>query len=212
MEIPVTQAIRDMNLMPKHMVADGFLTPEVHAELIAHTIENEDKFVPSVVAANDRHGYDPNIRLAWYCQEGLGAVKAPFKAALAARMDEILPAIGMKPFEIAKWELELVAHRDGSYFSPHMDTLTQNHRQFAESDRIVTMVYYFHLQPRRFSGGELALYPFGKAAPVEIDPQDNRLLAFPSISLHEVRPVRAPADFAGARFAINCWLHRARAG
>lgn len=199
-----------MSRMPKYLVVDDFLAPDVHAALLAHTLENEPNFIPSGVSKAEGQTYDPAYRLAWYCPAGLGPMKAAFKAALAERLDEILPAIGVPAFEIAGTELELAAHRDGSFFSVHMDTHTKSKRAFSDTDRIVTLVYYFHVLPRRFSGGELALHPFGTSDPIEFEPKDNRLLAFPANGLHEVKTVRAPEDFAGARFAVNCWLHRAR--
>ncbi len=110
------------------------------------------------------------------------------------------------------YEVELVAHRDGAFFEPHIDIMIQARRDQMPSDRIVTLVWYFHAQPQRFSGGELALLPLGPGEPVLIEVRDNRLLAFPSFAMHEVRTVSVPGDrFADARFAVNVWLHRARA-
>lgn len=199
-----------MSRMLKYMIVDDFLNHDSRAALLEHTLASEHKFTPSVVANPDQHAYDPESRVAWYCPDGLGPVKSAFKTALAERLDNVLPQIGIKPFEIAGTELELAAHRDGSFFGAHIDTLTQSRRRYGDTDRIVTFVYYFHQLPRQFSGGEIVLHPFGSAPSVEIDAKDNRLVAFPSIALHEVKRVRAPADFAGARFAVNCWLHRGR--
>ncbi len=79
-----------------------------------------------------------------------------------------------------------MAHREGSFFIPHLDTFTSANRAEQQTDRVVTMVYYFHIQPRRFTGGALALYPFARGEPILLDPADNRLIAFPSFALHEV--------------------------
>ena len=76
----------------------------------------------------------------------------------------------------------------------------------------MSAVYYFHVQPLGFSGGELVIHPFGLSEASVIEPRDNRLVVFPSFALHEVLPVVCPNDgFASARFSINCWLRRAKA-
>lgn len=199
-----------MPRMPKFALIDGFLSASDHAALLVHALHSEPRFAPATIVSDASQGYEAASRIAWYCRDGLGPVETAFRTAVSARLPEILAGIGMKPFALEKLELELAAHPDGSHFTPHIDTMTKNRRALDSSDRVVTMVYYFHAQPRRFRGGELAIYPFDRSAPVEVEPLDNRLLAFPAICLHEVRQVQADPDFAAARFAVNCWLHRAR--
>ncbi len=151
------------------------------------------------------------FRKSWACQDGLGRLAAPFEEAIKARSDQILRGLGLSALKISRSEFELVAHRDGSFFDKHIDTLTQSHRDKQKSDRVVTLVYYFHALPKQFSGGELALAPIGPGDPLLIEPINNRLVAFASIVPHEVLPVSCPGDeFANARFAINVWLHRSK--
>ena len=86
----------------------------------------------------------------------------------------------------------------------------------ARSDRALTGVFYFHRQPKGFSGGELRLYAIGRAEDdrryVDLTPGSDTLLLFPSWAPHEVRPVSCPSGaFLDSRFAINCWYrHRRR--
>ena len=122
--------------------------------------------------------------------------------------------LAIAPFEPAKIELELSAHRDGDYYHPHIDTFISEDRDGLPTDRVITVVYYFHFQPRGFTGGEFRIHPFaaGRQDPVAIEPKDNRLLAIPAFALHEVMPIScASDDFRCARFAVNAWVHRARA-
>jgi SM-20-related protein len=111
---------------------------------------------------------------------------------------------------VAEYELEMVAHGHGAFFARHIDTFTGSTRAKWNTDRLISLVFYFGLGPRRFTGGELVLHPFVPgAAPVAIEPEPNRLVAFPSFAPHEVRPVELAEDsFENARFAVNCWLHR----
>ncbi len=173
---------------------------------------NEAKFQPTAVINDGQTDYKPGTRQSWACEDGLGPLKAPFHDLIEAQREAMLAALGLPAFEVARVELELVAHRGGSFFLPHIDTLTSMNRGDRQTDRILTTVYYFQNQPKRFSGGELALFPFGAGEPLIFEPSDNRLVAFPSFAMHEVKSITCPPgdNFADARFAVNCWLHRAR--
>jgi SM-20-related protein len=51
----------------------------------------------------------------------------------------------------------------------------------------------------------------GPLVAVAVEPEHNRLVAFPAFVPHEVVPISCPGNaFADRRFSINCWLHRAR--
>ena len=51
----------------------------------------------------------------------------------------------------------MVAHGDKAFFSRHEDTVM---RPEMTSYRTLSAVYYFHRQPKSFSGGVLRLYAF----------------------------------------------------
>lgn len=199
------------NRLARHLVIDKFLPPELHQALLAHALDNAAGFAPSEVRPGERGYVDPDIRRSLLLDIGLGALEPAFQAAIAARLDELCAGAGVAPFAIARAECELAAHGDGHFFRIHHDTLIKAGRTSTRTDRVMSLVYYFHRQPQGFSGGELAVYPFGGGEPVLIEPRDNRLVAFAAMTPHEVRPVRCPSgQFADYRFAINCWLHRAR--
>jgi SM-20-related protein len=77
-------------------------------------------------------------------------------------------------------------------------------------------VYYFFSEPKAFNGGALRLYAIGgnsQQSFIDIEPERNSLLVFPSWAPHEVMPVHCPSGrFVDSRFAINCWLYRKKSG
>ena len=81
---------------------------------------------------------------------------------------------------------------------------------------MISGVYYFHNQPKGFSGGRLRLFRFGSDPAncadddrVAIEPIDNSLLVFPSWAQHGVERVSCPSgDFSDYRYAVNCWYCR----
>lgn len=197
---------------PRHLVIDGFLQPALHARLLEHALCSEAHFHPTEIRVEGGGHYNPDTRRSWACMGGLGPAHDDFLAVVESRRDALLAELGIPPFSPARSELELAAHRDGGFFGPHIDTFTGQLRTGLHSDRVLTMVYYFHRQPKGFSGGALALHPFSKVSPLLIEPVDNRLVAFPSFAMHSVQPIQVPGDaWDNARFAVNCWFHRARA-
>ena len=139
----------------------------------------------------------------------------PIKAMLRQRLLDFVPTLiadlRVTPFEPSKVELELVANNDGAFFKRHIDTFMGDARK--ASDRVLSAVYYFHAEPKAFSGGALRLYSFGTKEDegnfADVQPEQNTLLAFPSWVLHEVLPVSCPSRrFSDSRFNVNCWVHR----
>jgi len=194
------------------VVLDDFLQPELHAGLLAHALDSEADFAATTVQAGIGPVANAEIRRSSHSLAGLGPFKRAFRTALEARCEEIRQALGIAPFDPVMRELDLVVHRDGGYYRPHVDTMHGGARASSANDRLLTMVYYFHRQPRGHSGGEIALYPFVPgSAPERIEAADNRLVAFPAMTVHEVCTVEVPGDaWADARFSVNCWFSRVR--
>ena len=199
---------------PRFLVIDDFLPAPILSGLLDYAQSNQGAFHPSTVryeVKSDRQ-VTPDSRLSFCCSEGLGPHEEGFTNEVHARLDHFFEALGVPPFEVAHTELELIAHGDGGFFEPHIDTFTQGGRANSESDRLLSAVFYFYREPRQFTGGELALYPFADGADTEvIEPLQNRLVIFPSFTPHEVLKIFCPSsEFADSRFSINCWLHRGR--
>ncbi len=194
-----------------HLVLDDFLPGELHDQLLMYCLSEEANFAPTGVYRHNEAVLDPYTRTSLYHTSGLGAFKEGFKQRILDHFVVITEALGVPAFPIAKTELELAAHNDGSFFRPHIDTFSARDGTTGQRDRVISLVYYFHSQPRIFEGGELAIFPLVPGTPLLLEPRDNRLVAFPSFAPHEVRRVSVPGKaFAHSRFAINCWLNRAK--
>src|SRR5262249_45472756 len=141
----------------------------------------------------------------------------PFKRRIESFVYKIItPALAqlhLNEPSVEPREFEISAYGDAGHFAAHIDTDERLGRV-----RILSCVYYFAATPPRFSGGELRLHAFptlsGKnsaAAPfIDILPETDTLVAFPSWLRHEVLPVQVPSGaWADRRFTINCWVHRA---
>ncbi|HEX8238322.1 MAG TPA: 2OG-Fe(II) oxygenase [Allosphingosinicella sp.] len=203
--------------LPPHRLLTGFLPAGDHRRLLDWTLAARERLRPSRLVGGI---VDEELRISSTLRD-LGEMRPLLETAIADRLDEIFAGAGVRPFTPDVVEAELAAHGDGAHFAPHLDVAYGAKRGLVGGDgsgahdRVVSCVYYFHGEPRRFTGGELRLHRFGSQASgeegsyVDIPPSQNALLVFPSIALHEVRRVLVPSRrFEDSRFAVNIWLSR----
>jgi Rps23 Pro-64 3,4-dihydroxylase Tpa1-like proline 4-hydroxylase len=194
---------------PRVLIFDDFLPEELAADIRRHALAGEKEFVASAISSGR---IDPTFRRSLSHAGALGHLTAPFERAVRKQASNFASGVGVPAFQFDSIELELVVHCDGGLYRPHVDTGFGPEHESLALDRLISAVYYCHCEPKRFSGGELAIFTFGNLEPAHlIEPVANRLVAFPSFALHEVRPVRCHGgDFADSRFSVSCWLGRAR--
>jgi SM-20-related protein len=200
--------------MPSWHRYPGFLAGEERDGLLRWTLEHRDDFVASRLIGGI---VDPQRRVSQRLRD-MGPFREVFERRIASVLDDLFRRTGTRPFAPDHVELEIVAHGDGAHFAPHIDIpvgpgRTMGGERTGSHDRLLSGVYYFHAEPKAFSGGELRLHRFGDSpghAPgdwVDLAPEQNSLVVFPTWALHEVRTVHCPGGaFAESRFAVNAWL------
>ena len=98
---------------------------------------------------------------------------------------------------------EAVLSRYGKcdFYGKHRDTRF-DHLTY----RLVTLVYYVNTIPEKFTGGSLTFWHEDQS--LKAEPKHNRLVVFPSWTMHEVENVRLPDDAAweDGRFSLNYWM------
>ncbi|MEP7006468.1 MAG: 2OG-Fe(II) oxygenase [Sphingomonas bacterium] len=198
-------------LMPPWLVRHDLLSQDECRDLLSWTLDNEARFRP---AALDKGLVDPAIRRSLSLRD-LGPFSSLFEDHVRAAVPELINQLRVTQFVAGEIELELVAHNDGAHFALHGDLYTGEGS--ARGDRMLSAVYYFHRAPKAFSGGCLRLHRIG-AVPgdmgpgdmgVDVAPDRNSLVVFPSWAPHEVLTVRCPSGaFGDSRFAVNCWVYR----
>lgn len=113
---------------------------------------------------------------------------------------EVLTYLNIPPFFVSAIECQLTASNHGDYFRLHNDN--SNH---AVQTRKLTYVYYFHQEPKGYTGGELSLHTYNKV--LKHVPVQNQIIFFPSELMHEVLPVNVESkSFVDSRFTINGWI------
>ncbi|MDX2256175.1 MAG: 2OG-Fe(II) oxygenase [Pseudanabaenaceae cyanobacterium bins.39] len=189
-----------------YALIENFLTPQQLNDLLHYSIRKQSEFLPTTNSAND-----PNYRRSFYLN-----YFPEFSELITALVRKLAPQIiahlEIANFAIGQIESQLTAHNHGNFYKIHNDNGSPD-----SANRVLTYVYYFHREPKAFTGGELLLYD-GKnengylvAAPSHkvIQPTNNTIVFFPSQYMHEVLPVHCPSEyFADSRFTVNGWLRR----
>ena len=205
--------ISSLDAPSPHLVMRGFMPVEEHQAVLDWALANQASFAPSRVG-------NGKLRAEFRSSITAKATDYPWKPAFRQRMlgavPELARGLGMAPFEVERIQLSLIAYNDGDFYREHVDTEPSRDRGDAEraGDRVLSAVYYFHREPKAYSGGALRLHAFNPASDrfEDVAPEQNSLVAFASFARHEVRPVICPSRrFEDSRFAINCWVRRAPA-
>ncbi|WP_404370610.1 2OG-Fe(II) oxygenase [Sphingomonas sp. MMS24-J45] len=198
-----------LHRVPAYAVRDDVLSQQDVAELLAYALEHEAAFAPTGVG-----GFKAGKALNREIRVSLAMRTPLFKAwhqrietSFAPLLPGILAELGMRSFDIAKYEIELVRHNDGDFYRRHIDMHTG---PSSKARRAISMVYYFHAEPKAFEGGALRIYSLARNDIfTDVAPEQNRLVAFPSWVPHEVMPIACPSRrFIDSRFAINCWVRQ----
>jgi SM-20-related protein len=191
-----------------HRILASWLGRDQADQLLSYAVAEEARFVETKVLLENaiKSDVDRSLRRSRVLRD-LG----PFEQLLRAKAQGLQlmfeTAFGMSHKPPGEVEIELVAHGDGGFYRPHIDTFTGDSAS-SGANRRLSLVYYFHRRPRAFSGGQLRLLGLGGGQPLAIEPDHDTLLAFPSFVPHEVEPVSIPREgFENSRFAVNIWLH-----
>jgi Rps23 Pro-64 3,4-dihydroxylase Tpa1-like proline 4-hydroxylase len=202
----------DELLLPYVQIRDFLARAELDA-LLDYALSHPSIFEPAMLGVADNVRSRPEVRKALVSRD-LGAIDERLRIRFRAALPLLMEKTGVPDPPPDKLELELAAHGDGAFYLPHIDltTAADGEKPDSKSQRVLSAVFYFHVEPKHFSGGELRLFRLGdESSFVDIEPLQNSLVAFHSWMRHEVRPVAVPSNqFRDSRFAINCWYQRRR--
>ena len=184
---------------------------ESRQKLLDFIVNQEKNFKPATIIARgaSKPSVDPKLRKGKTLDK-LPGFDAMIVERVKAQIEPVLKRLNHPAFPVGRIEVQATASNDGDYFRLHADSDGKDTRE-------LSFVYFFHGEPRRFSGGELRVYETrfvnGQLLPADqsrtISPRQDTIVFFPSLNEHELLPVRVPSQkFADSRFTINGWVHR----
>jgi SM-20-related protein len=193
-------------LVSESFQIDRFFTPTENQRLLDFVTQQQAEFVSTSTSSDDLD-YRKSVVLHAFPE---------FSNLITQRIRDVFPDVLSKlhlpHFDIQQIESQLTAHNDGHYYKSHNDNGSPD-----TATRELTYVYYFHRDPKSFSGGELKVYDtriennyyVGAETFHTIEPRNNSIVFFLSRYVHEVLPIQCPSrEFADGRFTINGWLRR----
>ncbi len=185
----------------------NFLAPEQCDRLLALALQGRERFVLAQVGAQSSERVDPEVRLTLEADNRTTQHFRPwFARKIRSLVPEVLARLRMEGIGRFQLELGMRGYHTGGFYRAHRDTGAITHRS-----RKLSFVYFFHRQPRRFSGGDLLLYDTDADAGVysysdfsRIVPLRNSIVFFPSACWHQVHSVQCETDdFGDGRWVVN---------
>jgi Rps23 Pro-64 3,4-dihydroxylase Tpa1-like proline 4-hydroxylase len=190
------------------VMLDEFLVAEEWAGLMEYAFDHRDHFSATrVVSGNGGSQVDRDYRRSRVLFD-VGEYRQLFVDRILTHLPRVLSGLNYPDFPVSEVEVQLTATGDGEFFRRHSDSGNDSLRT-----RLITFVYFFHREPRPFTGGEFCIYGDsmqGDAAGpyAMITPAQNQILFFASGCLHEVLPVQcASEEIYDSRLTVNGWLH-----
>jgi len=195
------------------VVLDEFLTSTELNTLRQYVLDQEMRFEISEVLSPGVTGsaIDYERRRSRVLMD-MGGHERMIVDRLLTCLPRVLQKWGRDPFPISRVETQTTASNHGDFFRCHSDNGAE-----AVAAREITFVYFFHREPKQFSGGELRIYDSRRenhnyvptANYRTIVPEQNQLVLFASGLSHEITPIECPSGaFADSRFTVNGWIHK----
>jgi Rps23 Pro-64 3,4-dihydroxylase Tpa1-like proline 4-hydroxylase len=211
LDVPVGE-IASVEIPSPFCVVRDFLSPGEMYGVLEHALRHAHTFGDATVSLPATQGdSQPDYGLR---RSNISDYIAPLTPVLVPRLQAMIPRVWphlhLPPMTFQKIEFEVAAHGDGGFFRIHTDSGLPD-----IAHRRVSCVYYFHREPRQFSGGQLRVYSTliengvrrcGTRF-VDIEPPRNGLIVFPSDCYHEVTPIRcASSALEDQRLSVNIWF------
>ena len=195
------------------VIFDEFLTPAELNTLQRYVLDQETRFQISEVLSPGVNGsaIDYEHRRSRVLMD-LGGHERMIVDRLLTCLPRVLQKWGRNPFRISRVESQATASNHGDFFRCHSDNAADE-----VASREITFVYFFHREPKQFTGGELRIYDSRRendnylptANYRTIVAEQNQLVLFASGLSHEITPVDCPSgQFADSRFTVNGWIHK----
>lgn len=213
-DLPAREVLH-LEIAPPYCLVPDFLPPHELDFATAHALAHEKEFENAVLSLAEEKAKWSSSDYRFRRSRVMNDV-APVVPMIIGKLQALMPRLwgplAMEPMTFSRVECQMTAHGDGDFFNTHTDNGLPD-----IAGRCVSYVYYFHREPKRFTGGALRLYKtvVGEGTVragdkvIDIDPPRNGLMVFPSWIQHEVTPIACASEaLADHRLTVNGWLVR----
>ena len=207
---PAPKSLDALNRPAPHSLHPQFLGETMVEHLLQYVEAHKAEFMANTVGYTEKKNESISVSLSL---KKMGNFKNEIKSEIILVLPNVFHKLGSTPFEPMAFEMLISAYGDGAFYARHRDNYIGGLSE--PSDRMITMIYYFHRSPRAFSGGILRLHSLAASGRegsfVDIEPVSDTAVFFPSWFPHEVLKVTCcNREFMDSRFAITCMIHKQR--
>lgn len=204
---------------PFYIVIRDVFTKKENEDIFKEAVSNKKNFEPAVIGEGKNTKFRSNL-VAYYdkiYQTDRSSSKLLTKIDDLFKTDQFKDVLSSSPYPITQFsksnfhETQVSRYGDeGQKYNYHIDA-------FADDMRQVTVVYYFHEEPKKYTGGEITLTssPIYKGKimdksrkEITITPENNMAVIFGGTTAHSVTPTKSLKTFSKGRFSVNCWIGR----
>ncbi|MGD1937917.1 MAG: 2OG-Fe(II) oxygenase [Cyanophyceae cyanobacterium] len=195
-------------LPPSCVKIENFLSKEENETAFKIALDNQEKFVGSSTTTDADDYRRSSVLYATYYEN----LYHSLRKRLLKMIPTVTKQLNSDPFLVSQVEMQMTAHNDECFYKIHNDSGSPE-----TETRVLTYVYYFHREPKAYSGGALRIYETDLLGPatepsekfIDVVPDNNTVVLFDSCIKHEVRKVSCPSrKFDNSRFTLNGWLRR----
>ena len=182
---------------------------EVNQEILHEAISLEEKFESATVDSKLLETFRDN--LIYMPDDTYKTKKHILNLIQNQELGEVLSS-SPYPFSeylrTTKHESQVSRYGYNQHYDWHVD-------RFKTQDRILTFIYYFNVEPKHYSGGQIQLTNSPTIAGKLVDenpeilsitPKNNMGLIISANTPHRVCATLSPKEFKFGRFSINCFI------
>jgi len=208
---------------PNVIAIPNFFGKEMSKIFLKHIIDNKNNFGKASVGGGKVARIDNNMRSNQVLflsekfpdmnesilgQSMMAAIRSTFLHELAT--SSFLPLSILDQTDYS--DIQISRYGDGGqHYDWHIDHMG------GDSSRLLTFVYYFFKEPKKFKGGEVeftdGLIANGKLLNqtpepkiITLQPKNDMLVMFGAKTPHRVKKTISSKTFSDGRFSVNMWI------
>lgn len=201
-----------------HIIFRGFFNKESNKEIILEAKRNRKKFQDSIIGKKEKIKKQFRNNLVCYYDEIYNVREQSVlirETEKKFQEDKFREVLSSSPYPICDFgltnvhETQVSRYGNNQKYKWHID-------RFDNRLRIISLVYYFFKEPKKWKGGELGLtdspiytgIEVEKNRDIKIKPENNMAVMFGGNVPHCVYPIveQKRINFGDGRFSANIWV------
>jgi len=200
-----------------HIVIRNTFSKKVNRDILREAVKNKKHYKDATIGSNIK-GFRTNKVLYMdelYVKDRSKSILIKSFEKLFQKDDRFRETLASSPYPICEFLLTNTHETQVSRYGDKEQKYDFHIDRFADTSRLISIIYYFNLEPQCWEGGllEITNSPIHNGKEVDeyvsnrcISPENNMCIIFGGNNAHRVLPTNSPKDFSQGRFSMNCWV------